>query len=116
MHKRGIKWVRFLDYLDYEKGESVKRLTKEFGYEPYLYKHYESVFTRLYQGVILPKKFNIDKRKNHLSALIMAGEISRDKALEQLNDIPFESKEAMQADISFFLKSLDGKKQNLMNI
>lgn len=101
---RGIKWHRFLDLLDYKKSLAVERLVKDFGYVPYPYKHYESVFTRLYQGVILPRKFGVDKRKNHLSALIMDGDMSRDTALAKLQELPYPSEAEMQADITYFLK------------
>ena len=104
VHFRGVSWIRFLDYLNYEKANALNHLQNEYGYVPYIYKHYESVFTRLYQGIILPQKFNVDKRKNHLSALIMSGEITREQAMLQLREIPFESESAMQTDQDFFLK------------
>ena len=46
-------------------------------------KHHE-FFTKFFQGYILPKKFNIDKRILHLSCLIRNNEISRDAALDKL--------------------------------
>ena len=107
---RGIKWHRFLDLLDYKKSLAVERLVKDFGYVPYPYKHYESVFTRLYQGVILPQKFGVDKRKNHLSALIMDGDLSRDMALDMLSQLPYPSETEMQADVAYFLKKFNWTK------
>jgi len=107
---RGIKWHRFLDLLDYKKSLAVERLVKDFGYVPYPYKHYESVFTRLYQGVILPRKFGVDKRKNHLSALIMDNDMNRDSALEMLNQLPYPSEAEMESDISYFLKKFNWTK------
>ena len=68
---QGYKWLPFLDYFDYEKEKVLKLLIKQYGYKPYPYKHYENIFTRFYQGYILPNKFNVDKRKAHLSTLIM---------------------------------------------
>ena len=58
-------------------------------------KHYESVFTRFYQGYILPKKFNVDKRKAHLSCLICNKNITREEALEKLKmeTYPIEKQE-----------------------
>lgn len=110
VHVRKTKWIRFLDLMDYEKGAAIRHLEDDYGYVPYLYKHYESVFTRIYQGIILPRKFNVDKRKNHLSAEIMAGEITRPQALEQLKGIPFSSASEMQADEDFFLKKFNWSK------
>ena len=67
--------------MDYEKFEAMKILS-DYGYKPYPYKHYESVFTRFYQGYILPEKFGIDKRKLHLSTLILNNVLSREEALK----------------------------------
>ena len=114
VHFRGTTWIRFLDYLNYEKASALEHLQSEYGYVPYIYKHYESVFTRLYQGIILPKKFNVDKRKNHLSALIMSGEITREEAMNQLMQIPFESTSDMQMDEDFFLKKFKWSKEMFM--
>ena len=74
-----IKWISFLDYLDYyNKFEALDILQNKYSYKPYPFKHYESIFTRFYQGYILPNKFNVDKRKVHLSTLIISNQISRD--------------------------------------
>ena len=62
---RGINTVSLLDLVDYNKAAAKKLLMERFGWRDYGGKHYESVFTRFYQGYILPTKFNIDKRKAH---------------------------------------------------
>lgn len=83
-HINNIQTLSLINYVDYD-WHNVRQLLKErFDYKPYQYKHYESIFTRFYQGYILPKKFNIDKRKAHLSTLIRSGFITRDSALEEL--------------------------------
>jgi N-acetyl sugar amidotransferase len=101
-----VGWVSFLDYLNYEKSSCVQTLVSELGYRPYPYKHYESVFTRFYQGYILPTKFNVDKRKLHLSTLICSGQLTRADALEDLRHIPYPSEAEMQADRQYFLKKM----------
>ena len=101
-----IKWVPFLDYIQYDKAYALDRLEQDFGYKRYPYKHYESVFTRFYQGYILPEKFNVDKRLTHLSTLIMAGQMSRDEALKALEGIPYESRERLEEDLAYFLKKM----------
>ena len=63
---KGIKWLPLLDYFEYNKNNALNLLENKYGYKPYPYKHYESVFTRFYQGYILPNKFKVDKRKLHL--------------------------------------------------
>ena len=77
---RGIKWENFLDYFIYNKAESLHTLAEEMGYKPYPYKHYESVFTRFYQGYILPRKFGVDKRRLHLGTLVAGGQMTREEA------------------------------------
>jgi N-acetyl sugar amidotransferase len=103
---RGIHWVSILDLMDYSKHEALRVLQSEFGYKPYPYKHYESVFTRFYQGYILPRKFGIDKRLVHLSTLILNGQHTRDEALALLAHIPYPSEAEMDADRRYFVKKM----------
>ena len=70
----------------------------------YPYKHYESVFTRFYQAFILPQKFNVDKRRLHLSTLIVAGQMDRDTALELMELSPYPDEMQNQIDKEYFLK------------
>jgi N-acetyl sugar amidotransferase len=78
----GIKWINFLDYVDYNRQEAKKIIEREIGWRDYGLKHYESVYTKFFQGYILPRKFGFDKRRAHLSSLICAGQITREQALE----------------------------------
>ena len=87
-HLRRIQWVSFLDYFDYDKPRALRELSDRFGYKPYPYKHYESVFTRFYQGYILPRKFGIDKRRLHLGTLVVSGQMKREDALADLSACP----------------------------
>jgi len=102
----GIRWISFLDYLDYKKAEALEVLTRDFGYKPYPHKHYESVFTRFYQGYLQPYKFGVDKRKPHLSSLIMNGEISREEALRRAQGIAYPSEKEMESDRLYFIKKM----------
>eukprot|EP00611_Tribonema_gayanum_P027655 TRINITY_DN6905_c0_g1_i1.p1 TRINITY_DN6905_c0_g1~~TRINITY_DN6905_c0_g1_i1.p1 ORF type:complete len:379 (+),score=-15.16 TRINITY_DN6905_c0_g1_i1:1236-2372(+) len=110
-----IKWYPFLDYFDYNKQETLSILQRDFGYKPYPYKHYESIFTRFYQGYILPQKFNIDKRKMHLSSLIMSKQMTRDEALRVMEHIPYPTERDLQDDIDYFLKKMGWTKEELEN-
>ena len=76
--------IYILDYIDYIKKDAIPVLEQELGWKYYGGKHYESIYTRFYQGYILPRKFGYDKRKTHFSSLICAGEITREEALEEL--------------------------------
>ena len=70
---KNIKVIQILNYLNYKKEEAKKIIKKELSWEDYGAKHHESIYTRFVQAYILPKKFNIDKRKAHLSSLICSG-------------------------------------------
>jgi N-acetyl sugar amidotransferase len=103
---KNVRIISLLNYIDYNKSETIKLLERELGWLNYGGKHYESIYTRFYQGFILPKKFNIDKRIGHLSDLINSGQITRDEALIEI-DKPALSKEMLRDDTLFVMKKLD---------
>ena len=70
--------------MEYNKKEALEVIKKELDWQDYGGKHFESIFTRFYQGYILPNKFNVDKRRAHLSNLVLSGQISRDEALAEM--------------------------------
>lgn len=101
---RRIVQVRLLYYLPYDENAIIGMLTKEFGWRSYGNKHHESKYTGFFQSYILPRKFNIDKRKLHYSALIRSGQMSRSDALEMLKIDPYiGGKETLE----YCLKKLD---------
>jgi N-acetyl sugar amidotransferase len=110
---RKVRWLSFLDYFDYNKAASMAELQERFGYKPYPYKHYESVFTRFYQGYILPRKFGVDKRRLHLSSLIVTGQMPRDAALHDLERLPYPSERDLEEDRRYFLKKLGWSEKQL---
>jgi N-acetyl sugar amidotransferase len=85
-----IKWKRILNYIDYDKENALKILEKELGYKRYIYKHGESVYTHFKQSYILPERFGFDKRKAHFSSLIIAKQMTRKKAIEELKKPLFD--------------------------
>ena len=95
-----------LDLLDYNKSKAKKTIQDELSWVDYGGKHYESVFTRFYQGYILPYKYNIDKRRAHLSNLILSGQISRKDALLELES-PSLTDEMIKSDKEYMAKKLD---------
>jgi N-acetyl sugar amidotransferase len=110
-----IKWISFLDYFNYEKKFVLETLVKNFNYKPYPYKHYESIFTRFYQGYILPNKFKIDKRILHFSTLIISGQMQREDAIKELNNIPYPSEKVLESDKEYFLKKMNWSNQQLID-
>ncbi len=99
------KRVAILDYIDYSKKEALRVLQEELGWRYYGGKHYESIYTRFYQGYILPAKFGFDKRRCHLSSLVCSGEISREQALEELK-IPTYAPSMQEEDREYVAKKL----------
>jgi N-acetyl sugar amidotransferase len=102
---KGVRELNILELVLYKKMDAKRFLTDEFGWRDYGGKHYESVFTRFYQGYILPTKYGIDKRKAHLSNLICNGELTRAEAMEELSK-PTYDPGRQKADKRYVAKKL----------
>ena len=100
-----LKWEGILNYIDYNKDEVKERIIKELGWRDYGGKHFESIFTRFYQAYILPRKFKIDKRKFHYSVLICSGQLTRQAALDLMQQ-PIYDPKLFEQDYAFVLKKL----------
>lgn len=114
-----IKRISILDYIDFDKDAALKILKKEFEYVPYQEKHYESVYTRFYQGYIMPLKFKMDKRKTHYSTMICSHMMNRDEALELLKKDTYPSAQLKIIDKEFVLKKFgynEAEFENIMNL
>lgn len=109
-----LEFVRFLEYFPYNKKEVKEMIIKELSWRDYGGKHYESIFTRFYQGYILPQKFKVDKRQFHLSSLIHSGQMSREEALEEFKKLGY-NEEQMKMDKEFVLKKLDFTEESWAN-
>lgn len=81
---KGIRVVRPLNFVPYHKAEAMALLVDKFGWQPYPQKHFESRFTRFYEGFWLPNRFGYDTRKVQFSSLIVTGQMTREEALERL--------------------------------
>lgn len=103
--KKSYTSVPLLNYMVYDKPKAKQDIIGELGWRDYGGKHYESVFTRFYQGYILPEKFKVDKRKAHLSNLIFAGQMTKTEALEELES-PIYPPAQLAEDKPFVLKKL----------
>lgn len=102
---RNIEKVPLLNWQEYNRDEVIEIITRELGWKDYGGKHQESVFTRFYQGYILPEKFLIDKRKAHLSTLVFGGQMTKEKATEIMKEPPYDPK-MIQQDFEFVAKKL----------
>jgi N-acetyl sugar amidotransferase len=103
--RKGIQTIPILDFMEYNKDRVKSEIQEKFGWKDYGGKHFESVFTRFYQGYILPIKFGIDKRKAHLSTLVFDGQLTKDEAIEQLKH-PIYNPTLMVEDYEFVRKKI----------
>lgn len=79
-----VQVVKPLNYMPYTKENAIQTLTKEYGWRAYPQKHFESRFTRFYEGYWLPTRFGYDTRRVQYSSLILTGQMTREEALERL--------------------------------
>lgn len=100
-----IKDIRLLNFVDYRKEIATGIIEEELGWQDYGGKHYESTYTRFVASYLLPEKFNIDKRKIYLSALVRSGQMSRDEALQEIQEPPI-SKEQAREDREYVIQKL----------
>ena len=102
---RKIKTIRPLDYIPYIKKDAMSLLVDKFGYQEYPQKHFESRFTRFYESYWLPKRFGYDTRKVQYSSLIVTNQMTRDEALNKLNELPYD-KESIKNDFEYVSNKL----------
>ncbi len=100
-----LRRVDILNYLDYNKQEAMQLLERELDWKYYGGKHHESIYTRFYQGYLLPTKFGYDKRRSHLSSQICSGEITREAALVELQK-PTYAPSMQEEDREYVAKKL----------
>jgi len=81
---RGVQVVKPLNYMPYIKENALKFLADEYGWTPYPQKHFESRFTKFYEGYWLPERFGFDTRRVQFSSLILTGQMTREDALKKL--------------------------------
>ncbi|MFT4906440.1 MAG: N-acetyl sugar amidotransferase [Oleispira sp.] len=102
---KGIKVYRPLDFMPYDKEEATQFLVDNLGYQRYAQKHFESRFTRFYEGYWLPEKFGFDTRKVQYSSLIVTGQMTREDALEKLKS-PAYDPDTIDEDFEYIANKL----------
>ncbi|HPN85170.1 MAG TPA: N-acetyl sugar amidotransferase [Victivallales bacterium] len=109
---RGVKVVKMLNYRPYIKTEAIKLLQQEYGWKAYPQKHFESRFTKFYEGYWLPLKFGYDTRKVQYSSLILTGQMTREEALEKLKT-PAYDPETIAEEFNYIATKLNITEQEL---
>lgn len=100
-----MKVARPLNFIPYNKEMAIEILERDYGWRYYGGKHYESRWTRFFQAYYLPHKFGYDKRKAHLSSLILSGQMTREDALLELSK-PLYNEKDLAEDKLFIAKKL----------
>ncbi|MDZ3831672.1 MAG: N-acetyl sugar amidotransferase [Sphingopyxis sp.] len=108
---RKMRTVRPLNYMSYNKEDAMAELAAKCRWRGYGRKHGESLFTRLFQNHLLPKRFGYDKRRPHYSSLIVSGQMSRENAIKALEEPLYDPTE-LETDISYFCKKLRISRQD----
>jgi len=102
---KGIRFFPILNYVSYNKRDAKRILQEEFGWQDYGEKHYESIYTRFFQTYLLPRKFGIDKRRAHYSTLILSGQMTREEALQRLQEPPL-APDLAESDKDYVIRKL----------
>ena len=98
--------LRPLNYINYNREQAFRELEEFCGFKYYGRKHLENMLTAFLQLYWLPKKFGVDKRTSHLSSMIVSQQITRDEALQFLEE-PLYENDLMQEYISFIKNRLN---------
>jgi hypothetical protein len=80
----GLKKIRPIYYLDYDKAAAMEMLTRDLGWRWYGGHHLENRFTAFYWTYFMPRRFGIDGRLLGHAALVRSGQLDREEALAQL--------------------------------
>ena len=91
---KGIKVLKPLNFMYYRKEPAVAELEHGYNWKSFPQKHFESRFTKFYEGYWLPTRFGYDMRRNQFSSLILTGQMTREQALELLEQPPLSQEEA----------------------
>jgi N-acetyl sugar amidotransferase len=102
---RGVKMLKPLNYIPYVKDVAMQELVDIYGWKPYPQKHFESRFTRFFEGYWLPTRFGYDVRRVQFSSLILSGQMSREEALARL-DLPSYDPEFIKQDFDYIATKL----------
>jgi len=109
---RGLKVVKPLDWMPYTKAMARETLSREYGWMPYPQKHFESRFTKFYEGYWLPERFGFDTRRVQFSSLILTDQMTREDALGQLERKAYDP-ETIAHEFDYIAKKLGITSQEL---
>jgi N-acetyl sugar amidotransferase len=101
----GLKVLKPLNLVPYVKSEAMQVLEREYGWKSYPQKHFESRFTRFFEGYWLPSRFAFDVRRVQFSSLILTGQMTREAAIQLLGQ-PAYDQELIKQDFDYIATKL----------
>jgi len=101
-----IRVIKPLNYLPYTKEIAIDTLSRVYGWRSYPQKHFESRFTKFYEGYWLPTRFGYDTRRVQFSSLIVTGQMTRDEALRKL-EVPAYDPETINEEFEYIANKLE---------
>lgn len=110
-----IQRIKPLDLLPYNKEKAVSLLVSEYGWKPYAQKHFESRFTKFFEGYWLPSRFGFDTRRVQYSSLIQTGQMTREEAIDRLS-LPALTNEDVEKEFEYIANKLEITKEELVQL
>jgi N-acetyl sugar amidotransferase len=96
---RGVRVFKPLNLMPYRLADAINVLQQEYNWKPYQQKHFESRFTRYFEGYWLPTRFGYDMRRRNFSSLILTNQMTREEALTLLEQPPLDRETVEQETI-----------------
>jgi aminotransferase len=111
-----LKLVSPLNMMDYTKEGALRTLIEKLDFIDYGGKHNESKFTKFFQSYFLPQRFGYEKRRAHISGMVVTGQLTRQQALDDVAKPLYNSELEMISDIEYFIKKLGITRQEFDHI
>ena len=92
----GVKTVKPLNIIPATKAEMEETMVREYDYVLYGQKHFEDILTKFLEGWWMPTRFGHDIRRVWLSNLVITGQMTRERALEILENPPLSEEDGKE--------------------
>ena len=103
---KNIRLFKPLNYLNYNRTKAIRELRDNYNWMPYSQKHFESRFTRFYEGYWLISRYGFDMRRVEFSSLILSNQMNRESAIKILETPPLDSNQ-IKEDREYICTKLD---------
>ena len=109
---KGLKVYYPLNFIKYDKKQSIDILKNNFNWQEYPNKHHESKFTAFFENYWSFRRFGHDRRKLIFSGMILSGQMSRKEAIKKLKTEPINEIE-LKKEINYICDKLNISKSEL---